>query len=94
MNGSDTGTLFKCITFLARALPVRSVPIFIELLIGAMLTQSGFVSGAWLAIRPRFSWSAYYKWLKGGKRSWAVLGVQMARMMVIFFPPTGLVSDH
>ena len=46
--GSIPGTLFECITFLARALPVRSVPTFIELLIGAMLTQTGFVTGAWL----------------------------------------------
>ena len=36
--GSIPGTLFEWITFLARALPVRSVPTFIELLIGAMLT--------------------------------------------------------
>ena len=34
--------LFELITFIAGALPVRSIPTFIELLIGAMLTQSGF----------------------------------------------------
>ena len=72
--------------FLARALPVRSVPTFIELLIGAMLTQNGFVTGAWLAINPLRSWSAYYKWLQEGKWSWVALGVQMARMVVTFFP--------
>ena len=84
--GSIPGTLFECITFLARALPVRSVPTFIELLIGAMLTQNGFVTGAWLAINPLRSWSAYYKWLQAGKWSWVALGVQMARMVVTFFP--------
>ena len=84
--GSIPGTLFECITFLTRALPVRSVPTFIELLIGAMLTQTGFVTGAWLAIRPLRSWSAYYKWLQEGKWSWGALGVQMARMVVTFFP--------
>jgi len=84
--GSIPGTLFECITFLARALPVRSVPTFIELLIGAMLTQTGFVTGAWLAINPLRSWSAYYKWLQEGKWSWVALGVQMARMVVAFFP--------
>ena len=83
---SIPGTLFECITFLARALPVRSVPTFIELLIGAMLTQNGFVTGAWLAINPLRSWSAYYKWLQAGKWSWVALGVQMARMVVTFFP--------
>jgi len=84
--GSIPGTLFEWITFLARALPVRSVPTFIELLIGAMLTQTGFVTGAWLAINPLRSWSAYYKWLQEGKWSWVALGVQMARMVVTFFP--------
>ncbi len=41
-------TLFECITFLTKVLPARSVPTFIELLIGAMLTQTGFVTDAWL----------------------------------------------
>ena len=84
--GSIPGTLFECITFLTRALPVRSVPTFLELLIGAMLTQTGFVTGAWLAINPLRSWSAYYKWLQEGQWSWVALGLQMARMVVAFFP--------
>ena len=46
------GTLFECITFLTRALPIRSIPTFMELLIGAMLIQPGFVTEAWLAIYP------------------------------------------
>ena len=54
-------TLFECITFIARALPVRSVPTFIEILVGAMITQAGFVTEAWLAINPVRSWAAYYK---------------------------------
>jgi hypothetical protein len=79
-------TLFETITFLARVLPVRSVPTFIELLIGAMLTQAGFVTEAWLAINPLRSWTAYYKWLQQGKWSWVALGVQLARWVVIRFP--------
>ena len=78
--------LFESITFLARVLPVRSVPTFIELLIGAMLTQAGFVTEAWLAINPLRSWSAYYKWLQHGKWSWVALGVQLARLAVTSFP--------
>ncbi|MBA3006089.1 MAG: hypothetical protein KJ900_17625 [Proteobacteria bacterium] len=58
--GNIPSTLFECITFLVRALPIRSVPTFIELLVGAMITQSGFVTEAWLAINPVRSWSAYY----------------------------------
>ncbi len=79
-------TLFDCITFLTKVLPARSVPTFIELLIGAMLTQTGFVTDAWLAINPLRSWTAYYKWLQRGKWSWVALGVQLARMVVTFFP--------
>ncbi|MBU4151297.1 MAG: hypothetical protein KKD63_00300 [Proteobacteria bacterium] len=33
--------LFDIITFLPQALPKRSVPTFLELLFGAMLTQTG-----------------------------------------------------
>jgi hypothetical protein len=40
------------ITFLASALPLRSVPTFIELVVGAMITRAGFVTEAWLAISP------------------------------------------
>lgn len=40
-SSAISSTLFESITFLARALPIRSVRTFIELLIGAMLTQAG-----------------------------------------------------
>ena len=41
------------ITFLAEALPLRSVGTFIELLIGAMLTPAGFVTEAYLVVTMR-----------------------------------------
>ena len=84
--GNIPSTLYECITFIARALPVRSVPTFIELLVGAMITQAGFVTEAWLASNPVRSWNAYYKWLQHGKWSWVALGIQMARLMVTCFP--------
>jgi len=84
--GNIPGALFEYITFLARALPVRCVPTFIELLVGAMLTQTGFVTDAWLAINPLRTWTAYYKWLQEGKWSWVALGVQLARLVVKYFP--------
>lgn len=79
-------TLCEDITYLARALPLRSVPTFIELLIGAMITQSGFVTQAWLAINPSRTWTSYYKWLQNGKWSWVALGVQLAKLVVRFYP--------
>jgi hypothetical protein len=51
-----------------------------------MLTPAGFVTEAWLAINPLRSWTAYYKWLQEGKWSWVALGVQLAKLVVTFFP--------
>ena len=77
--GNIPDTLFEAITFLAQALPKRSVPPWLELLFGAMLTQAGFVTEAWLAIKPKRHWTSYYKWLQNGKWSWVALGLQTAR---------------
>lgn len=72
--------LFDAITFLAQALPKRSVPTWLELLFGAMLTQAGFVTEAYLAITPRRHWTSYYKWLQQGHWSWVALGLQTGRL--------------
>lgn len=72
--------LYDAITFLAKALPKRSVPTFLELLFGAMLTQHGFVTEAWLAIKPRRHWTSYFKWVQKGHWSWVALGLQTARL--------------
>jgi hypothetical protein len=45
--------LFYWITFLSKALPTRSIGTFIELLIGSMLTTSGFVTEAYLILDMR-----------------------------------------
>jgi len=81
--------LFDAITFLAQALPKRSVPTFLELLFGAMLTQTGFVTDAVLAVNTVRHWNSYYKWLHFGKWSWVALGRQTARLAL---PPAPLVS--
>jgi hypothetical protein len=78
--------LFVIITFLVGALPIRSVPTFIELLFGAMLSQAGFVARAWMAVSMHRHWTSYYKWLQKGKWSWVALGLQMARLLRSFFP--------
>ncbi len=48
--GSIPPILCYWISFLARARPLRSVPPFLELLIGAMITRRGVVTEAWLAV--------------------------------------------
>ena len=78
--------LFVIITFLVGALPIRSVPTFIELLFGAMLSQAGFVTRAWMSINMHRHWTSYYKWLQKGKWSWVALGLQMGRLLRSLFP--------
>ena len=78
--------LFDAITFLAQALPKRSVPTFLELLFGAMLTQAGFVTEAILAVDTVRHWNSYYKWLHFGKWSWVALGCQTVRLALQMFP--------
>ena len=74
--------LFYWITFLAQALPLRSIGTFIELLIGAMLTPSGFVTDAYLIIDMTNHWSSYYKWLQKGRWSWLELSRQFVRLVL------------
>lgn len=64
------------ITFLARILPLRSQGTFVELLIGATLTPTGFVTDACLMLDIQRTWGTYYKWLKKGKWSWLLLAKQ------------------
>ena len=70
------------ITFLCQVLPPRSIGTFIELLIGAMLTPTGFVTDAYLMIAMRNHWTSYYKWLQKGKWSWLALARQYVRLVL------------
>jgi hypothetical protein len=78
--------LFHWITFLTQALPIRSVPTFIELLIGAMLTPTGFVTEAWLVVDMKLHWTSYYKWLQNGRWSWVALAKRLAKLVIEWFP--------
>ena len=74
--------LCEWITCLAKALPLRSTGTFIELLIGAMLTPTGFVTDAYLMLHMRNHWTSYYKWLQKGKWSWLALARQFLRLVL------------
>lgn len=80
--GSIPSELCYWITFLCKALPPRSIATFIELLIGAMLTPTGFVTDAYLMVNMRNHWSSYYKWLQKGKWSWLALARQFVRLVL------------
>lgn len=70
------------ITFLTKVLPPRSIKTFIELLIGAMLTPTGFVTDAYLILDMHNHWNSYYKWLQKGKWSWLALARQFVRLIL------------
>lgn len=80
--GSIPSELHYWITFLSRALPLRSMFTFVELLVGALLTQSGFVTDAYLSVGMRNHWTSYYKWLQKGKWSWVALARQFVRLVL------------
>jgi hypothetical protein len=82
------GLLCHFITFLAEALPPRSIGTFLELLFGAMLSSTGFVTEAYLAIHPTRHWTSYYQWLQRGRWSWLHLGRQLIRLIWRFCPDT------
>ena len=72
--------LFYWITFLSKGIPLRSVGTFIELLIGAMLTSTGFVTDVYMMMDMSRHWSSYYKWLQKGRWSWLGLASQFVRL--------------
>ncbi len=80
------GELFYYITFLARALPPRSIKTFIELLIGSLLTQSGFVTSAWWILDMGNQWFSYHKWLEEGKWSYLKLMRRWTQLYLQLFP--------
>jgi len=50
-----------------------------------MLTQTGFVTDAILAVDTVRHWNSYYKWLHFGKWSWVAIGRQTARLALRIF---------
>jgi hypothetical protein len=75
------------LTLLAQAVPNRSALTFLELLVGAMITDRGFVTEALLAITPRRKWPTYFKWLEGGKWSWIAVAQRLCKILVTHFAP-------
>ena len=83
--GNIPDELFYYITFLTRALPLRSAKTFIELLMGSLLTQSGFVTSAiWILDMAR-QWPSYYKWLETGQWSYLKLMRQWTALFLKLF---------
>jgi len=75
------------LTLLAQAVPHRSALTFLELLVGAMITDRGFVTEALLAIAPRRKWPTYFKWLAAGKWSWIAVAQRLCKILLAHFAP-------
>jgi len=78
--------LFYYITFLSRALPPRSTKTFIELLVGSLLTQSGFVTSSIWILDMANQWFSYHKWLEKGQWSYLILMRQWTALFLKLFP--------
>jgi len=84
--GNIPSELYYYITFLARALPPRSIKTFIELLIGSLLTQSGFVTSSWWILDMKNQWFSYHKWLEKGKWSYLKIMKRWTQLFLQLFP--------
>lgn len=69
-------SLAQWITFLWQALPKKLRPTLLELLFGCMISRSGHITQAYLAISPARFWNTYYKVLQKGAWSWMALTKQ------------------
>ena len=90
------GKLGYYISFLAVALPSRSVPTFCELLVASMITAEGFVTQSWLQGRLHNFWGSYHKWLETGRwRSYQVVArfMQLCCLAIPETQPLFLVID-
>ena len=61
---------FQWLSFITSSLPPKSKPTLIELIIGAMISASGHVTEAILAINSDFNRTTYYKMIEYGKFRW------------------------
>ena len=72
----------KWISFLWIALAAKLRPTFLELLTGAMVSQSGHVTKALLSIRPIRTWTTYFKAIEKGKFFWMKLAKQWLSLLM------------
>ena len=74
------------ITFLWQALPAKLRPTFLELLFGCIISRTGHITDAILAIRPGLFWNSYYKVIEKGSYSWLLQIRQWFMLILKIFP--------
>lgn len=76
------------INFILSVIPVRLIGTYAELLIGSMISGSGHVTKALLAVGHQKHFSTYYWLLRKSKWSWLNVSKQLIKLIVRFFPRT------
>ena len=74
------------LNFVFAALPVRIITTYAELLIGAIVSGSGHITDALLAVGHQKHFSTYYWLIEKAKWSWLKVAKQLIRLIVTFFP--------
>ncbi|NJR72488.1 MAG: transposase, partial [Gammaproteobacteria bacterium] len=72
---------FRLISVLENT-PSRAASTCLELLLGTMLTRSGFVTHSWLMLNTQKHWTSYYKCLQQGQWSWLSLARAFVRIVL------------
>jgi hypothetical protein len=89
---TETFQIFtQWITFLWQALPLKLQPTLLELLFGAMISRTGHITSAILAIHPELSWTAYYKAIEKGRFAWLALAKQWLLLLLDLLPDMSLI---
>lgn len=74
------------INFVIIALPVRVRSTYVELLIGAIISGSGHITDALLAVGHQKHFSTYYWLIEKAKWSWLAASKQLIRLIITCFP--------
>lgn len=74
------------INFIVAPIPKRAVSIYVELLIGAVLSSTGHITDAMLEVGHQKHFTTYYKMLEQGKWSWINVARQLIVLMIQYFP--------
>ncbi|MBT8763763.1 hypothetical protein KFV02_07435 [Desulfohalobiaceae bacterium Ax17] len=70
------------ITTLWTGLPTKLRPTLLELLLGAIISNSGHITDAILAIKPVRTWTTYFKVIENGKFSWLILARNWTKLLI------------
>ena len=89
MNNSSLHVIFVLwINVILNSLPLRTISTYAELLIGAIIAQSGHITDALLAVGHQKHFTTYYWLIENAKWSWFKVIRQLSQLMVSVFPRT------